>query len=93
MIRYRVLHAGSLLYGLHNEFSACFSHLLLRSKEFGGVFPVLSFFNWISDKFLPLVHSARRTTVFQAVKNGIFSALAYVACIGGVLLVWALFWL
>ena len=54
---------------------------------------MLSFFNWISEKFLPLVHSARRTTVFQSVKNGIFSALAYAACIGGVLLIWVLFWL
>lgn len=88
-----MLHAGSLLFELHNEFGACFSHLLLRSKEFGGVFPVLSFFNWISEKFLPFVHSARCTMILQAVKNGIFSALVYAACIGGVLLVWALFWL
>lgn len=54
---------------------------------------MFSFLNWIDSKFLPFIHSARCKTVLKVVKNGTISALAYVACIGGVLLIWVLFWL
>lgn len=79
--------------GVTRGLCPCLNILLLRSEEFGGVFPVFSFLNWIDSKFLPFIHSARCTMILQAVKSGIFSALAYAACIGGVLLIWMLFWL
>jgi len=60
---------------------------------FWRCFPVFSFFNWISTKFLPLVNSPRCRAALIGVKNAFFSALGFAAAAGAFVALWCALWM